>query len=407
MSGHADQRSELFARALDRGTPASSVDAELRRDLALVGQLAQAGQALGPTAVERGRMRERLLAQLSAEAPVAQAPVTAAPPPDPGPVEQRAAHRVVVPIRRATRRRAVAAGVQGRLLVAAAAAMCLLITLSGMSLVLARDALPGDALYRFKRSAESAELGLTFGDEPRGFKHLQFATARVDEIEALTALGSTGDPGRFIPGLQSFDADAAAGSRLLIDAATNAGGDELSALRAWAEQQRIRLRAASAQLPARAAARTDGSAALLDRIAQRADALQLRIPCLAVTSGTRDDIGLLPSQASCVPVAPGPGGAGTGQAPANRPTGERPVPSMVVSPQTGEQSADPLAPFEPGWSDPGWSDPEQPTGPPSTTTPGPGQPDPGSTITVPLPLPLPEISLPPLLSGLLPGLKIG
>ena len=38
----------------------------------------------------------------------------------------------------------------------------------GMSLLLSRDALPGDALYGIKRTAESASLGLTFGDESQG-----------------------------------------------------------------------------------------------------------------------------------------------------------------------------------------------------------------------------------------------
>src|SRR5262249_8903376 len=143
-------------------------------ELATVSLLVSAGRQVRAGDDARERMRARILAGLQ-DTPAGE--------PDAD------ADAVVVPVSldAARRRRSVAAGVQGRLLIAAAAALCLLVALSGMSLVLARDALPGDALYGVKRSAESAELGLTFGDEPRGFKHLQFATARVDEIEAIAA----------------------------------------------------------------------------------------------------------------------------------------------------------------------------------------------------------------------------
>jgi len=383
MPGSVDRRSELLARALDDGTT-DSADGQLRRELVMVSLLVRAGEPARPDAAARDRMRERIMAGLAAEefAPSSDGPATTA---------------TVVPMSRVRRMRSAAAGVQGRLLVAAAASLCLLAALSAMSLVLARDALPGDALYSVKRSAESAELGLTFGDEPRGFKHLQFATSRVDELEALAARSSPdgGNAASFVTALQAFDTDAAAGSRLLIETATNSGGSELTVLRGWADQQRLRLDGARATMPDRAATRTNGSRDLLARVGARAAALELRLPCLTVTSGSRDEIGLLPAGGVCELAPIGPSGQAPPPTSANRPT--RPNGPVIELPAetTGAESTGPLGPFEPQ--------------PPLTTTPvedpSPGEPPPSverETITIPLPIP----PLPSLLFDLL-GLKVG
>ncbi|MGH4001580.1 MAG: DUF5667 domain-containing protein, partial [Pseudonocardiaceae bacterium] len=131
---------------------------------------------------------------------------------------------------------------------AAAAALCLLMSLSGMSVLLSRDALPGDALYAFKRSAESAELGFTFGDQPKALKHLQFASARVSEIETMAEQAdATGNwaagQEKFLRALDDFDSDTTAGARLLTTLASHGRTNILSPLRSWAEQQETRLRA--------------------------------------------------------------------------------------------------------------------------------------------------------------------
>jgi hypothetical protein len=284
------------------------------------------------------------------------------------------------------------------------------VALSGMSLVLARDALPGDALYGVKRSAESAELGLTFGDETRGYKHLQFATARVDEIEAIAARaygsgsGSMGEANRYLMALRAFDTDAAAGSRLLIEAATSGRGDELTALRAWAQQQRQRLDSAGVAMPVRAASRADGSITLLDKVIERAFGLQARLACLAVTSGARDDVGLLPADGACVPVGNPSASAGGASDPTGPPRPQPvPQPSLVNGlPSDGDQPYPPLGPLDPG-TEPGLIPPGSGSIP-DTWLPGISPSSPSSTITVPLPLP--EIHIPPPVPGL-PGLKVG
>src|SRR4051812_24467473 len=137
-------------------------DVTLQRELTLATALRQVGASVGPTEQERDRMRRRVMTEFSSVVHEGNSPV--------------------LPMRVSSRRRWVPDQTRGRLVVAAAAALCLLMSLSGMSLLLSRDAVPGDALYSFKRTAESAELGLTFGDQPKALKHLEFASARINEI---------------------------------------------------------------------------------------------------------------------------------------------------------------------------------------------------------------------------------
>jgi len=122
-----------------------------------------------------------------------------------------------------------------------------------------------------------------------------------------------------------------------------------------------------------------------------------------VTSGVRDDVGLLPADGGCVPATSGPGGPGTGQPGANQPRGTQPglPPSLVIpgAPAGGQQTA-PIGPLDPGVTDSGGATGGPASDPASPTTTA-------SDITVPLPLPLPEISVPPLLPELLPGLEVG
>ncbi len=400
MPGSADRRGELFADAIENGTT-DPADEQLRRELAMVGLLVDAGRLARPDPAARDRMRERIMAGLAAEEFAPTQDVTGAPARAGTP-----ASTAVVRLADRRRGRAVTGGVQGRLLVAAAASLCLLAALSAMSLVLSRDALPGDALYGFKRSAESAELGLTFGNEPRGFKHLQFATARVDEIEALAARaggsGSGGNAGSFVTALQAFDTDAAAGSRLLIETATNSGGGELAVLRGWAEQQQLRLDDAGSVMPDRALSRANGSLDLLARVAARAAALQARLPCLTVTSGARDEIGLVPADGRCV------------AAPSVEPGQSDPTSTVRPGSTREPEPSAAGVPGSTGTEDPGPSGSSDPTpelsSPPAEPSPEPqpGQPPSGagSTITVPLPLPGPGITIPPLLPGL-PSLRLG
>jgi hypothetical protein len=434
MPNSADDRSELFAQAVEAGAARRAADDELERDLArdlaVVRMLVHAGPTVGPDDAARQRMRERILAGFDAAtdpSATLQVGTQQVGTQEAGTPESQPAETVSLDQRRQARRgrrqhrqtRAArtskgpgspkTTSMHGRLLGAAAAALCLLLSLSGMSLVLARDALPGDTLYGVKRSAESAELGLTFGDESRGFKHLQFATARVDEIEALAAkAGASGDnanadPSRYLTALQAFDTDAAAGSRLLIDSATSDTGEQLDALGGWAGQQRQRLADAKPAMPSRAQSRADGSMALLQRVSDRVAALQQRLSCQTVTSQERDDLGRLPANDECVPVTTGPRAPA---APAQQGESTEPSPANLIIPGEGPGvggtggtggtgqagtpnpldplgSLSPLEPALPGSGGTGQSGGEQVrSGQPADATPGAGE-----TLPVPAMLP--------------------
>ncbi|HET9255870.1 MAG TPA: DUF5667 domain-containing protein [Pseudonocardiaceae bacterium] len=259
----------------------------LRSELSIVASLRQVGASVGPDQAERDRMRQRIMAEFHSVVHEGNSPV--------------------LPLRASRRSRWVPEHTRGRLVVAAAAALCLLMSLSGMSLLLSRDALPGDALYSFKRTAESAELGLVFGDQPKALKHLEFASTRVNEIEALAdqadvTSGSPAGLGKFDRALNDFDSDATAGARLLTGLALTGQPSSLTALRNWAEEQKTRLATVREALTFPTSARLDSTLALLDRISTRASALSHRSGCVTMTTGARDELGMLPARDACKPL---------------------------------------------------------------------------------------------------------
>jgi hypothetical protein len=293
-----------------------------------------------------------------------------------------------------TGRRGVLAGVRGRFAVAAVAVLALVGSLVGMSVLLARDALPGDALYGVKRTAEAAELGLTFGDEPKALKHLEFAASRVSEIETLARRYPNPDDapvGSYLTALTDFDHDATAGSRQLIILATSTDGRLLVSLRDWSTQQATRLQAINNRLPEAARNRQAATRGLLERITARADALLARMDCYQITSGSFDDIGALPATGQCADnLAPTSGNTAPPSVPA---TPDNSGPATGTGAPGG-----PLPPAEPT--------PEVPPVPvPGATAsvPPATRPSTPSTSTSEAP---PILVLPPLLPGL-PTLTIG
>ncbi|MEV0676592.1 DUF5667 domain-containing protein [Actinosynnema sp. NPDC050436] len=346
---------EQFARAVE-ALPGET-DPAFADELAVVALLREAAATSGPDEAARARMRERVLAAAPAPAPVT-----------------------------GIERRRPRSGARGRLAVALAAALCLVFSLAGMSLLLSRDALPGDALYGVKRTAESASLGLTFDEESKGYKRLEFASARVSELETMVDRyrDSGGGPlGGYLTALTDFDADASAGSRVLA-AHIDADGRVLGPLREWAASQATRLGDLRDRLPAGATARATTSLDLLGRIAQRAADLSARARCAAVTTGQADEVGPVPATGECVADAPVTPGASATQPPAT---------SVAVTPPA--PAGDPTATSAP-------VPPAPPAPPPAAgTTPAtsnPGLPLPSVSVSVQPPVQLPSlpITLPPL-----------
>ncbi|GGM69748.1 hypothetical protein GCM10012275_45320 [Longimycelium tulufanense] len=411
-------RRERFARAVDAlpasldddvpPTAASGVDRlddRLTSELAVVALLRRAAEepAVTPSPDARERMRRRVLAELS------DRPATPSPTRRPRPLAGG-----VRPPRRPRGDRHPGSVAHGRLVVALAAAACLVLSVSGMGLLLSRDALPGDTLYAVKRSAETASLGLAFGDSARATKHLEFAAARLGEIQTLVDREyRSADP--YLDALADFDADAAAGARLLAVTGSNGDAQLLDTLRGWAEQQERRLSATTAALPRDAAAKADGTARLLQRVRERATSLLGRTGCTVVTAGASDDIGPLPSSDPCVPtsvhhrasdtsltgVPPTPTGPGST-------TGEAEPPVLAVPPtpepdrtRPEERGPDRTHPAKPGLPLPV---PEVvPSGGPLQLPPGQQRREPAEGHG---PLPFPLGSVPPV-APRLPGLGHG
>jgi uncharacterized protein DUF5667 len=190
-----------------------------------------------------------------------------------------------------------------------AGAAALVVGLAGLGTVLAHDALPGNPLYAVKRATESAELGLTIGDEARAETHLRLAATRLDELQALHS------PNR--GAIADFERQVRAGTAELTTLGVRGAGGELDELRSW-----VRLQTAKAVPFVEV---TD----LLVRIDARARALSMRLDCDRITSVDSDDLGVLPARGACRP----PG------APRIAPAAPLPAPESPAPPATVESGA--------------------------------------------------------------------
>ena len=106
------------------------------------------------------------------------------------------------------------------------------------TVLLSRGALPGEMLYSIKRASESAEIGLTSGQEAKGLKHLDFASTRLEEVsdlierQAATAAGAgpvaagigPDEAALVLDNLRAFDEQARTGSRLILPLAAQPTG---------------------------------------------------------------------------------------------------------------------------------------------------------------------------------------
>lgn len=393
---------ERFARAVDAlPDTGQSPDPKLAGELAVVMMLRRSATATAPTRDARDRMRAAVLAQLREPEPKPK--LVPSPVPRKTAAQQAPAPREPSPQPPAPPTEHRITGPRGRFAIAMAAAFCLLLVLSGMTLFLSRNALPGDPLYGVRRTVESATLGMTSGDEAKGLKYLEFAGDRVGDIETLAAQYPdlrNSPVGDYLTAFANFDSDASAGTADLVRYATSNNDGVLSTLQDWASEQANRIQHVQRSLPGKAVLASNDSLTLLNRIVQRANAISARNACYTITSGGTDDLGAQPATGPCdkAPVVgstmsatgiPGAGGTIGGQIPATPTvgtgTGSR---SAVTTPRT--------VPFTP-----------QPTAPAPTN-----QRNSTATITptrtpgVTLPLPLPGVSVPPLLPGL-PSLRIG
>lgn len=343
---------DRFADIVDGA--ADPEDDEFAKELAIIGGLRDLGASGTPDAETRQRIREEIAGRLAeAEAPPKRRGLTMAN--------------------------------------LAAAAVALVLALGGLTLLLSKDALPGDPLYGIKRAGESAALGLTFDAQDKAKKHLEFATYRVGELDELTRQSAVSDA--YFTGLADFESDLRAGVSQLTSLVTGGGGQtRLAELRTWARQQSDRLGSQVDRAPAEARDRFKGARDLLDKVQARSADLGSRLTCYTITTGLSDDLGAVPAVGDCVrnpdsPNAVVPPTASTAPSSAPEP------PTLASLPPTGGVvSATPTGPLA------------SPTGgaPPPVAPP----PPPAKTPPTPTSTPPPLISLPPVIPGL-PPIVIG
>lgn len=372
---------ERFARAVDASPDDTQpYDPRLAGELAVVVMLRHNADATAPDDAARGRMRAKVLAELATPEPIRPSPV-----PRTAPAKPAKTSRVTGP--------------RGRLTIALGAAFCLVLALSGMTLLLSRGALPGDPLYAVRRTVESASVGLTSGEDARGRKHLEFAANRIGDIETLAGRYpdlANSPVGDYLTAFADFDSDTRSGTATLTGYATNNGPTALHALSDWAGQQADRITRVEPKLPTPVRTRAGQSVALLGRVTERANALLARNSCYTITSGATDDLGVLPASGPCdqVPgtaaqrVGGGQQATTGGTLPAQVPvrpgaTGSNTTPTSAVAPLGPTPTNFPTVPIVPA---------------PVVTT----QPFVPPVTTPTLPLRLPTLNLPGL-----PGLRFG
>ncbi|MFC8568973.1 DUF5667 domain-containing protein [Streptomyces sp. NPDC057245] len=262
------------------------------------------------------------------------------------------------------------------------------------------DALPGDSLYGLKRGIEDFRLGLADGNDERGRAYLDLASTRLSEARRLMERGrsgpldheSLGEVRRALSGMQH---DASEGHRLLssVYARDPDSLAPMQALSAFSQSHRETWGALRDRLPVQLGDVSDQVSSVFDAIDDDVAPLQSMLP--QPPAGDEES---------------GDGGSPGGSRPA---TGETPGSGRSPAPSTGDD----------GTSDHGRSDSRSPsesadsgqendgllgggTGglldPPKDDT-GPSSPSTGDAETPPVE---PDVTLPPLLPGLLPGLGI-
>jgi hypothetical protein len=161
------------------------------------------------------------------------------------------------------------------------------------------DAMPGDTLYKVKRSAEQAQLALAGSDMSRGQLNLDFARKRLAEAGALG-----NNAARLDPVLDDMDTGMREGSRLLTTAAVDRGEVAgLQAVQLFARDQQPILANLANRLDGPAKVRATESVDLLKRISERASGLQNTVKCPDLQVPT-DELGALP--VVCGNAAPPP-----------------------------------------------------------------------------------------------------
>ncbi|MEU3662753.1 DUF5667 domain-containing protein [Streptomyces sp. NPDC032940] len=260
------------------------------------------------------------------------------------------------------------------------------------------DALPGDSLYGLKRGIEDFKLGLADNDDERGRAYLDLASTRLNEARRLMERGRSGPLdhealGEVRRALSGMRHDAAEGHRLLsaVYARDPDSLGPMQALSAFSRSHRETWGTLRERLPVQLGDVSEEVTSVFDAIESDVAPLESLLPRPSAEGDTPDD-GRPSGSGTATSDAPGTGRSaapGTGSG----------VPSDGAHTGSGGPSESAAA----GGTDDGLLgggtggllDPPKPSG--SAASPSPGD---------EAPVPEPDVTLPPLLPGLLPGLGI-
>ncbi len=260
------------------------------------------------------------------------------------------------------------------------------------------DALPGDSLYGLKRGIEDFRLGLTAGDDERGQAYLDQASTRLSEARRLMERGRAGDLdheslGQVRRALSGMRHDASEGHRLL-SAVYARDPDSLApmqALSAFSRSHRDTWGALRDRLPVQLGDVSEQVSSVFDAIEDDVAPLRSMLP---PASPQEDEGGTGRHRGRPDPEVTGTPGAHESPAPGDG-TGSSPGGHTGSGPSESAGSDNPVEGLLGGGTG-GLLDPPKDTGGGSASQSPEG---PSSPVR-------PDVTLPPLLPGLLPGLGI-
>ncbi|MDA5281556.1 DUF5667 domain-containing protein [Streptomyces sp. NPDC054904] len=251
------------------------------------------------------------------------------------------------------------------------------------------DALPGDSLYPIKRGMEDLKLGMADEDSDRGELYLDRASNRLSEARRLMERGRTGvldheSLGEIRRALSGMKHDAEQGHRLLQAAYERDGSlGPIQALSSFSRSHRDAWGKLREKLPAQLTDVGGEVESVFQAIDDDVAPLQGLLPKPPEQTRGR------PS-GSATPSTPATGKQQTSPSASSTPSS---APAATPTPSTGSRTPAPSG----GGLLGGTGDLlNPPTGQAPPNTPAPGTPE----------LPQPDITLPPLLPGLLPGLGL-